>query len=651
MSGKRLNATITIAGSVAGSLRSAFGSASKSITQLGSEVTRLNARQKELNRTIDDQAKLGRNASALKVRYAQDELRMVDKQIISLKNKLAVERKIANAQKANLAHRAEVGGKIVGAAGMAVGVGALVSGPVRVAIKFENAMLDVSKQLDGARDSGGKLTSVYFDMVESVKQLGRELPIPVNQIAEMVAAGLRMGVAKDQVIDFVKESAKMSTAFNLPVGELAEQMGKIAGLYGIPIPAIGALADSINYLDDNAMSKGGDIIEFLTRVGGVASAVKITGSNMAAIGSTMLSMGESTETAATATNSFFQRLAAAEKGTKDLREALAELGLNDTTIQKGMQTDALETMLTVLDRINRLSPNKRAGILVDLVGFEHSPKIAKLANNTEELRRQLSLANSEAAKGSMGREFAIRLAATSAQMEIAKNRSMELAGALGGALLPSINDTMGAMGPYVSKMAEWADKNPEWTKGIVGITGALVGLRIATLGATYAWTILNGTFLASPIGRVTAIAAIGAVMIWENWEPISGYFKSMWTEIGSVFDTTWSGITGAFRMALNELSRGIEWITQKYQTVRSAVSGFIGEGNQAGAAAVMDSMPGLPAPAPRGGTYQDNSQTSINVTQKPGESQQDLAKRVAEELERNRKARERAAMYDGAYAQ
>ncbi|QIL83597.1 phage tail tape measure protein [Diaphorobacter sp. HDW4A] len=43
------------------------------------------------------------------------------------------------------------------------------------------------------------------------------------------------------------------------------------------------MADTINYLDDNAISKGSDIIGFLNRVGGVAGTVGITGENMAAL--------------------------------------------------------------------------------------------------------------------------------------------------------------------------------------------------------------------------------------------------------------------------------------------------------------------------------------------------------------------------------
>lgn len=61
----------------------------------------------------------------------------------------------------------------------------------------------------------------------------------------------------------------------------------------------------------------------------------------------------------------------------------------------------------------------------------------------------------------------------------------------------------------------------------------------------------------------------------------------------------------------------------------------------------------LPAPAlaNRGGsTYQDNSQTTMQIVQRPGENTTDLAKRIAEEQERRRQVRQRSMMNDGVTA-
>jgi TP901 family phage tail tape measure protein len=93
----------------------------------------------------------------------------------------------------------------------------------------------------------------------------------------MVEAGAKMGVAKTDLIGFTRQASIMATAFNLPAAQLADDVGKIANIYKIPISAIGQLGDAINYLGDQTLSDEGGIVNFLNRVGGVAASVKITG--------------------------------------------------------------------------------------------------------------------------------------------------------------------------------------------------------------------------------------------------------------------------------------------------------------------------------------------------------------------------------------
>ncbi|MGU5544062.1 phage tail tape measure protein [Aeromonas veronii] len=494
MANKKLSATITIGGAVASSLKSAFGSVKGGVNEVGSALRAAEKQQRLLTKAINREGWSGIGNLDKKLKAATER---VDKLRASFKRL----RDVQSRQNANLEARSEYRGQIFDA----VALGATVSAPVVMAANFETAMLGVAKQVDGARDSSGKLTSVYYEMGKQIQQLGREIPLTTNEIADMVTAGSRMGVARDQLIDFTRTSAMMADAFELPAGELADNMGKIAGLFKIPIPAIGELADSINYLDDNAISKGGDIIEFLTRTGGVASAVKVTGQEMAALGSTMLTLGERTETAGTAANAMFQKFAAADKGTKNFKSALKELGISSAAVQKGMQQDATGTMMKVLEAIGKLPKEKQLGVMVELVGLEHSDTLVKLANNTEEWRRQLALANSEAAKGSMSREFAARLQTTTAQWILMKNAVSEVAVNIGSVLLPAINDMFKAVEPVVGAMADFARDNPEITKAIVGTAAALVALNVSTKAAGYGFTFLKGGAL-----QVAGVFAKGA---------------------------------------------------------------------------------------------------------------------------------------------
>jgi len=409
---------------------------------------------------------------------------------------------------------------------------------VKQASDFEQAMLGVAKQVQGARDSSGKLTDVYFDMAKQVQMLGREMPIATNEIAKMVAAGARMDIPKDELIEFVKTAGMMSAAFELPADELADNMGKIKLLFGIKTQEeLRGLADSINYLDDNAISKGGEIIQFLQRAGSVAGSIAITGKEMTAIGSTLLTLGDHSMRAGTSVNAMFSLFAAADEGSARFKDAMHQIGLSTKEVQAGMQVDSFATFLKIVDKINALPKENRIGAMVKLVGMDHSDTLAKLVAGAGELRKQIGLVNSEQAKGSMNREYQANLATTEKQWEIMKNRAAELGVKLGAVLLPEINKLFDVVGPLVSKTANWIEKNPELAKtlgrvaaAITATAFALGGLMtaLAAIVATKGLLMLAGGFTAVFAPAILAGIAIGSVALavnelvkaWESFDAL-----------------------------------------------------------------------------------------------------------------------------------
>lgn len=613
---------IEIGAAFSGKFKSVFSEANASLVKIGGEIRRLEASQKMLGNSIDTFGKMGKNVDGLRAKYAA-----VTAEIEKARR---TQERLMSAQAGM-----NRGKEMMGRAGMAIGAitaaTATAGLPIVQAAQFESAMLGVAKQVDGARDAGGKLTNVYYDMAKQVQLLGREIPIATNEIAEMVAAGARMGVAKDELIAFTRTASMMSEAFELPAGELAEQMGKIAGLYKIPIPAIGSLADTINYLDDNAISKGGDIVDFMTRVGGVAGAIKITDKEVAALGSTLLTLGERTETASTATNAMFQKLAAADKGTKKFKAAMEEIGMSTTAVQKGMQNDSMGTLLQVLEAVGKLPAEQRLGVLTELVGLEHSDTLAKLATNTGELRKQLGLANSEMAKGSMQREFAARLETTNAQWTIMKNRVTEVSVNLGSILLPVVNTALGAFGNLTTGLADFVRENKTLVSNVAlaaaTIGGIFAATKIAAFGiglVTWAFHALKLAVMTNPIGLALTAITVAGVLLWKNWEAISAGMVAVWNTIRdsaiAAFNAISAGMTAAFTAMKNmtiaafeaiksAVGAVIDWLAEKtawlFQTVdkvkaaASTIGDSIGSA-WAGAKSFVGIGPDTPATRPTG---------------------------------------------------
>lgn len=565
MASKQLRASIIIGGAMSGSFRSALWSTKNGLKAIGEEIASVERRQRLLSRSIDTFGRMGKDVERMRREYAglareADKLRAAQARLADVQQRIT----------RNNERRAELGGQFAGAVGAFGAVTASVLAPVRSAAAFETAMLGVAKQVEGARDAGGNLTPVYFAMAKQVQQLGREIPIATNELADMVAAGARMGVAKDELIGFTRTAAMMADAFEMPAGPLADDMGKIAGLFHIPIPRIGELEDAINHLDDKSQSSGAGIIDVMRRIGGMAQTLKMPAREAAALGSTFLHLGSSAEVAGTASNAVMRILGAATIQSKRIRNGLLDIGFKPEDIQRSMATDATGTILRLLEKLNSLSGEQRMVAASSIFGAEYGDDIAKLATGADEYRRQLELVRGEQAKGSMEREFSARLKTIGAQWQINKNRMREASVVIGNALVPAVSRLMETAAPAIEGFAEWSRANPGLVKGIVGTALALTGLRVVTTGVAYAWTAIKGPVL-SVMGFIARFRAGGAMAAMGRFGPAVMRVATALRTVGAAIAAIGGG---PIAIAVAALTAGAMVVRKYWEPIKAFIGGM-----------------------------------------------------------------------------
>ncbi|WP_017477241.1 phage tail tape measure protein [Pseudomonas sp. PAMC 26793] len=482
------------------------------------------------------------------------------------------------------------------AGGSSLGVAYAASRPIIGVVKeyvdFETAMMGVAKQVDGARDDNGKLTATYYEFADAIKAASNEMPIATTEFAALVEAQARAGIqGKENLLTMAKVSATAAVAFDLPAEQVGEDMGRIAGLYKVPIKNISELGDALNYLDDNTRSKGGDIIETLTRMSDVAD--KLDYRKAAALGSTFLSLGSAPEVAASASRAMVRELSIATMQSKKFQEGMAMVGLDSKAVQSGMSKDAMGTMMSVLERIKKLSPEQQTEASTRIFGKEFGKDAGKLVNNLDELKRQLDLVNDAAANGSMQREMDIRADAIEGRWQVLQNKLFNTKSGAGEAVRSTMVDVMDAIGGVLDKVNAWVKANPTLTATLLKIVASVAvlsavfgGLALTLAGILGPFLFLRfglamfgvrlpgiigifkvfGTVLrtlggiligplvtalrtvgialwglsANPIvlviAAVVAALAGGAYLIYKNWDAVKTYFANAWTEIKSGFD-------------------------------------------------------------------------------------------------------------------
>lgn len=509
----------------------------------------------------------------------------------------------------------DISGKAQMVGAQASAAGATITAPLAKSVSdfmnFEDAMLGVARQVDGLKNkSTNELTPEFDEWKKKIQALSNELPLTTVEITNMIESAARMNVPKEQLEEFVRLNTQMATAFDAAnPDELVEQYGKVTNNFKLSAAASRELADAINYLDDNAISKGTEIIGFMNRVSGISGIAKISEKNMAALGSTLQTAGAAEEQSATAVNAIFTRLSSASKK-KPVRNALAEMGLSASKVELGMAKDAQGTLMKIVETVKKMPEHKRLGFIADLVGTEHTKTLALLVSKTEEWRRQIELANSETAKGSMNREFQTRMKALSSTWGIFKNQIFNLNSTIGGTLAPTLDSLMKKIGGLIDKGNKWIQAHPKLAKNILLVAGAIGGSltvfgalafalsfvlypiarlflgvsklnillpkfagKISGVGGTIARWLLSPLkllpMLLSPVGIAFMATAL---LIYKYWDKVKAFFGGFWEGLKSGLAPViekFKPLGALFGVIVDWLEKAVKWFTDLLSPVQS----------------------------------------------------------------------------------
>ncbi|EAZ3152399.1 phage tail tape measure protein [Salmonella enterica] len=538
----------------------------QALKESGIDTKQLSSAQRELRKNADETRQaLERQQKSMK-RLGEQQAKM-------------------NAAREQYSRRLEVRDRIAGAGATTTAAGGAMGAPVVAAVKsyssMEDAMKGLAKQMNGLRDDNGNRTKQYYDMQDAIKAASEDLPMENGAIdyAALVEGGARMGVTnqddpfedqKRDLLAFASTEAKAATAFELPADELAEGLGKIVQLYKVPTRNIEQLGDALNYLDDNAMSKGGDIINVLQRMGGVADRLDFR--KAAALGSTFLSLGAAPEIAASASNAMVRELSIATMQSKRFFEGMNLLKLNPAEIEKQMTTDAMGTIQRVLEKVNNLPQDKRLSAMTMIFGKEFGDDAAKLANNLPELQRQLKLTSGSGANGSMQKESDINKDSLSAQWLLVKTGAQNAFSSLGETLRQPLMDIMGMVKGVTGALRRWVEQNPVLAGTLMKVAAATaavtVGLgTLAVAVAAVLGPIAVIRFGLSVLGVKTlpsvaaAVTRTGGALSWLAGAPLSLLRRGMASSGGSV---------GLLSAPLNSLRRSAGIAGNALKTVAGA---------------------------------------------------------------------------------
>jgi len=206
-----------------------------------------------------------------------------------------------------------------GVAALTAGIVGLGAASVKAAIDFESSFAGVLKTVNGLEDEFGNLNIAGQEIRQGFRDLAKEKPVDINELARIGEIAGQLGVQKEGLIDFTGVVADLGVTTNLSTEEAAFGLARVSSIFGITAEESGENAErmgaSVVALGNNFATTERDIVAFAERVAGAGQAVGLTQADLLAIGTAISATGTQVERGGTAVQKVLLTMQEAVSGT------------------------------------------------------------------------------------------------------------------------------------------------------------------------------------------------------------------------------------------------------------------------------------------------------------------------------------------------
>lgn len=474
--------------------------------------------------------------------------------------------------------------------------------PIAQAMTFESAMADVKKVVNF------DTPEQFQQMSQDVEDLSRRLPMVPADIAKIVAAAGQASIPREELVRFAEDAAKMGVAFDTSAEEAGQTMATWRTAFKMGQDDVVVLADKINYLGNTGPASVQKISEVVNRIGALGEVAGLGSGPLAALGATVAGMGIESEVSATGIKNMLLTLSSGDAATKSQITAFKKLGLNAKDMANAMQKDAGGAIVGVLEKLKTLPKAEQAATMTQLFGRESIGAIAPLLTNLELLKGNFDkVTDAQKYGGSMGAEYAARVATSENALQLLKNSALVVAQSIGKTLLPDFKALVDRTAQVIGKVTEWVRANPQLVATIAKVVvvgtalatvlggllvaggvgamaltqihkavallsggggiGRLVGQVVSLGGRAFPMLLNVGRMLLPLLGGVSApVLAIGlaigvvAALVWKYWGPIKAFMVGVW-----------QGVMDVVGPIMTELMAALEPLAPVWDMVSSAM--------------------------------------------------------------------------------
>lgn len=610
MSNKRLNAVITIGGAVASSLGSALGSVKGKLQDIGSAVRKLEREQRSLADTIKRSNEFDPALVGLKNRYAA---------ITAEVEKLRRSQTRLGAANAGMA----AGKARMGSAGLALGVTAAAMAPLGM-LMSNSAEHEYQLRLIGntANMTAAEVQALGVAILDASKRTGQSTEEIRKAMGFMVAAGMDVKTAQ-ATLDQVGRAA---TASGADIEDLAKAAFTLNDSLKVkPGAEMAAALDTLAQAGKDGNVELKDMAKQLPVLGAGFVSLKMEGREAAATMAAGLEIARKGAADADEAANNMKNFIAKIMSPETLKKAKKNFNIDLYKIISDAQKKGKNPFEASMEAIIKATKGDQKAIGELFQDMQVQNFLRPMIQQWDEYKKIKDRALN--AHGVIDQDFKNIADTNKQKMNEMANAADRLGKVFATVLTPAFGSVLGAVTPVLITFTDFVDKHQELVGNVVTVVGT-VGASFATwktlslvLGAaTWAFNALKLAVMTNPIGLVLTGIAVGAVMIYKYWDPIMKW-----------------------------LGDKIDWLGGKWKQFKRwiGLGGDEAPGSAPSAVAAPNMpLPGLPTTGRAGSQYTDNSTTTFQITQLPGQDSKALADEIARKLQNQQRTRSRSVMFD-----
>ncbi|SDD26889.1 phage tail tape measure protein, TP901 family, core region [Paenibacillus sp. UNCCL117] len=415
-------------------------------------------------------------------------------------------------------------GKVMTEAGKALTIG--VTAPLtaaaglstKAAIDFETAFAGVRKTVNG--------TEAEFAALEKgIRNMAKEIPASATEIAKVGEAAGQLGIKKDAIMGFTRTMVDLGVATNMSSDEAATALARLANITQMPQQNFDRLGATIVGLGNNLATTESEIVAMGLRIAGAGHQIGLTEAQILGFAGALSSVGIEAEAGGSAISRVMIDIAqAVDVGGEKLNLFAQVAGKSTTDFRRAFKEDAASAILDFIEGLGRMSKSgtNTFGVLDKLELSEIRVRDSLLrASGAGDLFRDSIELGSKAWKENtaLTNEAEQRYKTTASQLQIMKNRLVDIGITLGQALIPAMMKALDAAAPLfklIEQGANWfvgLDKSMQTTLISIGAMAAAAGPLLLGLGKLAAVIgqimVALSTFSASAAAAASATAAAG----------------------------------------------------------------------------------------------------------------------------------------------